>query len=207
MKVFSLSALSVVLAIGAVAASAQDVVKGMAEAEAAYKAGDVTAAFNDWLFWAQKGNANAQYNVAESYRVGEGVVQNFAEAAKFYEAAALQGLPDAMTHMGFVYRDGIGVVQDYTEALKWFRSAIESGDKISVQVGLDSIGIMYRDGQGVLQDNIRAHMWLNIASANGWDGAREWRDKLATQMTKEDVSKAQAMAQLCMSSSYKDCGW
>ena len=58
----------------------------------------------------------------------------------------------------------------------------------------------------MLQDNIKAHMWYNLASANGSKNAGEWRDKRAALMTATDIAKAQAMAEECMNSGYKNCG-
>jgi uncharacterized protein len=66
---------------------------------------------------------------------------------------------------------------------------------------------MYKNGNGVVQNNILSHMWYNIASANGYKKSSEWRDNIATKMTSADISKAQAMARVCMSSGYKNCGW
>jgi TPR repeat protein len=81
--------------------------------------------------------------------------------------------------------------------------AAEQGDA-KVQ---SNLGVMYAYGKSVLQDNVMAHMWYNIASANGHDKAGEWRDERADLMSSADISKAQAMARECMSSSYKKCGY
>ena len=58
-----------------------------------------------------------------------------------------------------------------------------------------------------LQDNVLAHMWYNLGAANGHDLGGENRDVIATLMTAEDISKAQAMARKCMNSDYQDCGY
>ena len=87
--------------------------------------------------------------------------------------------------------------------MKWYRLAAEQGDADAQ----NNIGVRYENGEGVLQDNVRAHMWFNIAAANGYEKAGEWRDKTAAKMTSADISKAQSMARECMSSKYKNCGW
>jgi TPR repeat protein len=137
------------------------------------------------------------------YNNGNGVLQDYAEALKWFRLAAEQGYASAQYNLGDMYRKGNGVLQDYAEAVKWWRLAAEQG-YASAQYNL---GVMYFNGDGVLQDNIRAHMWFNIASANGVEKAGERRDERAGQMTSADISEAQKMARECMSSNYKNCGW
>ena len=87
--------------------------------------------------------------------------------------------------------------------MKWYRLAAEQ-ENADAQ---NNLGVMYFKGKGVLQDNVTAHMWYNIAAANGYEKAGEWREKRAGLMTSADISKAQSMARECMSSNYKNCGW
>ena len=119
------------------------------------------------------------------------------------ELAAEQGVDRAQLYLGYMYSEGQGVLQDYAEAVKWWRLAAEQGHA-SAQYFL---GIKYKYGQGVLQDNVMAHMWYDIASANGHDKAGGYRDERAGLMTNADISKAQAIARECMSSSYTKCGY
>ena len=128
---------------------------------------------------------------------------DFATAMKEWRPLAEQGDASAQYNLGVMYMNGYGVVQDYAEAVKLYRLAAEQG-YASAQ---NNLGWMYDNGNGVLQNNILSHMWYNIASANGNKRSSEWRDKIATKMTSADISKAQAMAKVCMSSGYKNCGW
>ena len=66
---------------------------------------------------------------------------------------------------------------------------------------------MYRKGRGVLADYVIAHMWYNISAANGIETGANNRDSLDKKMTSEDISKAQAMARVCMNSNYEKCGY
>jgi TPR repeat protein len=86
--------------------------------------------------------------------------------------------------------------------MKWYRLSADQG----YADAQNNLGYMYGQGKGVLQSNVMAHMWYNIASANGYDKAGEWRDERASLMTSADISKAQAMASECMGSDYKNCG-
>ena len=56
------------------------------------------------------------------------------------------------------------------------------------------LGYMYALGEGVVQDYVEAHKWLNIAAAQGKDGARATRNKVARRMSREQVNRAQQLA-------------
>ena len=49
-------------------------------------------------------------------------------------------------------------------------------------------------------------MWFNIAGANGDALGSEYRGKVETRMTREQIAEAQALARRCMASNYQDCG-
>ncbi len=82
---------------------------------------------------AEKGNAEAQYNLGVMYSKGHGVAQDYKEAVRWYQLAAKQGDADAQYNLGRMYFLGQGVPQDYTRAHMWFNIAAVSGDKDSVK--------------------------------------------------------------------------
>ena len=179
--------------------SAQDFQKGLAAAQA----GDFATALQEWTPLAEAGDAQAQFNLSVMYNKGQGVLQDYKEAVKWYRLAAEQGFAAAQYNLGQMYKRGHGVPQNYKEAVKWYRLAAEQGDAMAQ----NNLGVMYEYGNGVLQDNVMAHMWYNIASANGNSKAGDQRDERAGLMTQEDISKAQAKARECMNSGYKKCGY
>ena len=89
------------------------------------------------------------------------------------------------------------------EAAKWYRLAAEQGD-VDAQA---NFGVMHENGESVLADYVIAHMWYNISSSNGYEKGAENREDLRKRMTPEDISKAEAMAGVCMSSNYEKCGY
>ena len=123
--------------------------------------------------------------------------------AKTFRKLAEQGDSTAQYNLGLMYDNGQGFLQDYAEAVKWYRLAADQGNASAQR----NLGIMYEYGRGLPQNNIMAHMWYNLGSANGAENAGEWRDERAGLMTAADIAKAQAMAQKCMNSGYKDCGY
>ena len=100
----------------------------------------------------------------------------------------------AQNNLCVMYRNGWGVSQNYKEAVRWYRLAAEQGHAMAQS----NLGVMYRNGEGVLADFIIAHMWFSIAANNGNELAAENREKLEKRITLEDISKAQAMARICM---------
>jgi TPR repeat protein len=76
---------------------------------------------------AEKGNAEAQVKLADLYRIGKDLPQNFSEAAKWYRSAAEQGAAEAQFRLGELYFDGKGVAQDVKEAANWLEKAAAQG--------------------------------------------------------------------------------
>lgn len=71
--------------------------------------------------------AESQYMMANKYRDGEGVSQDYKQAVKLYKAAAQQGHAEAQYSLGQMYEHGQGIEQDYKQAVKWYRDAAKQG--------------------------------------------------------------------------------
>ena len=100
-----------------------------------------------------------------------------------------------------MYADGEGVIEDDALAAEWFRKAAEQGDA-SAQYNL---GTRYALGEGLIEDSVYAHMWLNIAASQGHEKARSNKEILIESMTRDEISKAQALARECVRQNYKNC--
>jgi uncharacterized protein len=61
------------------------------------------------------------------YTNGQGVKQDFAEAAKWYSRAAKQGISQAQFRLGEIYAKGQGVPADPEQAYAWFAVAAHLG--------------------------------------------------------------------------------
>jgi TPR repeat protein len=84
-------ALAVILSLAFTPLAAQDFQKGYAAAQA----GDYATALQEWTPLAEAGDVDAQYNLGQMYRRGQGVPQDYAETVKWYRLAAEQGNADA----------------------------------------------------------------------------------------------------------------
>jgi TPR repeat protein len=89
----------------------------------AYYRLDYKTALNEWQALAEQGDAGAQYQLGVMHYRGEGVIQNYDEAAKWFRAAAENGDADAQFTLGLMYSHGQGVEQDYVQAHLWFSLA------------------------------------------------------------------------------------
>jgi uncharacterized protein len=113
--------------------------------------------------WAAQGNAKAQFFLGLMYNKGEGVTQDYAQAAKWYEKAATQGNAKAQVLLGTLYYNGEGVTQDYAQAAKWYEKAAIPGSAEAQFL----LGTLYDSGEGVTQDYAQAAKWYEKAAAQG----------------------------------------
>jgi len=96
---------------------------------------------SDYRAAAERGDANAQYNLGVKYDNGQGVIKDYAQAVYWYRKAAEQGHSNAMSNLGVRYFNGEGVVKDYAEAEKWFMKAL-SIEKNTVT--LNNVSLLYK---------------------------------------------------------------
>ena len=77
---------------------------------------------------ALQGYAQSQNNIGVMYAFGNGVIQNYQEANKWFELAAEQGDAVAQYKLGLVYETGVlGAKQNFIKAKKYYEDAISGG--------------------------------------------------------------------------------
>jgi TPR repeat protein len=139
---------------------------------------------------AESGNVEAQFNLGLMFDQGQGVPQNYTEAAKWYRKAAEQGHADAQYFLGTMYIQGQGVPQNYTEATTWLKKAAEQGLTDAQFI----LGGMYYHGQGVLKSLKAAYVWWSIASESGDKTSKKNLETLSSEMTQQQIAQAQKEA-------------
>ena len=126
---------------------------------------------------AERGDAESQFNLAESYYNGINVTQSRDNAIKWYRKAAEQGHLIAARKIGEVCGDtkflyklgeryyyGKGVSKDYTKAVKFYRKAAELGHS-EAQFCL---GNCYYCGRGINKDYAEAVKWYCKSAEQGY---------------------------------------
>ncbi len=76
---------------------------------------------------ADRGETEAQFQLARAYLYGKGVARNEEKAFEWMKSAAEKGHADAMGGMGYFYSAGLAVGQDAKLAEEWFRKGAEKG--------------------------------------------------------------------------------
>src|SRR5919107_1283661 len=100
---------AVVAALLSAPVSAQSVKAGIE----AWQRADYPAAVAIWRPLAEGGDADAQFNLGQAYRLGRGVTINLSAAKTWFERAATSGHLDAQTTLGLLlFYNGDGVTQD-----------------------------------------------------------------------------------------------
>lgn len=112
---------------------------------------------------AEKGDMIAQYNLGLCYEEGNGVDQDYAEAAQWFAKAAKQGSADAQVHLGVLLATGQGVKKDMSAAHDMFRRSAEQGNINAHHY----LGWQYYAGDGVKMDWSNAVKWLQPAAEGG----------------------------------------
>src|SRR3954465_13190453 len=83
----------------------------------AWQKADYSAAVAIWRPLADRGDADAQFNLGQAYRLGRGVPTSLGQAKTWFERAAASGHLDAQTTLGLLlFQNG-----DQAEGLKWLR--------------------------------------------------------------------------------------
>jgi TPR repeat protein/tetratricopeptide (TPR) repeat protein len=81
-----------------------------------------------WRFFASRGQAEAQWLLADCLLEGVGVPKDLTQAAAWFRKAAEQNLALAQRSLANRYLRGEGVPRNQAEALRWYRLAAAQGD-------------------------------------------------------------------------------
>jgi cell division protein FtsN len=130
----------------------------------AWGAGQFEAAVRTWQGPAAKGDADAQFNLAQAYRMGKGVPADLAKAEALYGRAAQQGHLQAGDNLGLLlFQSG-----RRAEAMPFITRSAERGDPRAQYV----LGIAAFNGDGTGRDWVRAYALMTRASSAGLPQAR-----------------------------------
>lgn len=80
-----------------------------------------------WMAGAQNGYGPDQYRLGLAYAAGDGVPQNFQEAAHWWRKGAYNINPQAELMLGEAYAHGWGVPRDIDKAIHWWKAAARFG--------------------------------------------------------------------------------
>jgi len=168
---------------------------------AAAMAGDMQGAWNIWKPLADAGDARAQSNIGVMYDQGQVVVEDDAEAVRWFVLSAEGGFPTGQFNLANMYRTGAGVVQNLTLAHRWYQAAARQGHP---QAQMALMQALYF-GSGVSQDHAKAYMWLVVAAESGHAAAVDNLADFEVRVGKAAVARGREMAAKCMPIGLENC--
>lgn len=141
-----------------------------------------------WRPLAEKGDADAQFNLGQAYRLGRGVAINLGAAKSWFERAAANGHVDAQTTLGLLlFQNG-----DQAAGLRWLKQAAEQGEPRALLV----FGTALYNGDGVTQDRVLGYAYVSRAAAQGLGPAKDTLEQLDQLMPVSDRQRGVALAQV-----------
>lgn len=125
----------------------------------AWSRGDYATAVREWVGPAERGDADAQFNLAQAYRLGRGVDSDPAQAEALYARAAAQGHIKAADNYGLIlFQKGARV-----KAMPYLEGAAMRGDPRAQYL----LGIAHFNGDLVAKDWRRAYALTSLAHSTG----------------------------------------
>lgn len=182
MRTFSLPAVAAALFLVAGTPALADVKAGVD----AYKRGDYAGAIREWRPLADRGDPDAQFNLAQAYRLGRGVPASLDTAIDLYRKAATQDHVEASGLLGLtLFQSG-----KRAEAMPWLEKAARGGDTTAQYL----YGTALFNGDIVGRDPARAYALMTQAAAGGFSPARSALAEMDKHTPLADRQKGAAMA-------------
>ena len=182
MRNLILGAAAMVAVLGAVPAAA-DVKAGVD----AWSRGDYTTAIDQWRPLAIAGDADAQFNLAQAYKLGRGVTLDPALAESWFRKAALQGHVQAQDNYGLA----LFQANKKADALPWLEKSVARGEPRTQLV----LGTMLFNGDAVPRDYPRAYALMSRASTSGLQSASQTLAQMDQYISPEDRQRGTALAE------------
>ena len=152
----------------------------------AWQHADYATAVAIWRPLAEKGDADAAFNLGQAYRLGRGVALNLGAAQSWFQRAAQSGHVDAQTTLGLLlFQNG-----DQAQGLKWLKEAAAQGEPRALLV----YGTALYNGDGVTQDRVLGYAYVSRAAAAGLAPAKDTLSQLDALMPASDRTRAMALA-------------
>ncbi len=154
----------------------------------AWQAGDYDAAVRNWRPLADRGDADAQFNLGHAYRLGRGVPQNLTLAEQWYERAARSGHMEAQAMYGVIlFQNG-----RRTEAMPFIQRGAEAGDPRAQYV----YGTALFNGDLAPRDWVRAYAMMSRSAAQGLAPAATQLTEMERHIAPDEVARGRELAEV-----------
>jgi len=127
-----------------------------------------------------------EYNLATFYHLGYATPPDVIEAARWFRAAADQGLASAQANLALFYFNGTGVPVDYAQSAHYARLAAEQG----LPHAAINYAYLCEHGMGVSRDYLSAYLWYSRAVAKGDKSGARHLKSVAHHLSHEQLQQA-----------------
>jgi cell division septation protein DedD len=152
----------------------------------AWQAQNYEEAVRIWRPLADRGDADAQFNIAQAYFLGRGLPQNMTLAEQWYARAARGGHEEAQANYGLLlFQNG-----RQREAIPWVERAANRGDPRAQYV----LGTALYNGDLIARDLPRAYALMSRAAAQNLPPAVTQLVELDRLLTPQDRARGVEIA-------------
>ena len=167
----------------ALPAAAQSVRSGIE----AWQKGDTAGAVAIWRPLAEKGDADAAFNLGQAYRLGKGVPLDLAQAQIGWSGQRARAMSMRNRRLACCCsRMATG-----SAAMRWLKWAAEAGEPRALLM----VGTALYNGDGVPEDPVKAYAYVSRAAAQGLAPAQATLADMDAVMPLEQRQKGVALAQ------------
>lgn len=125
----------------------------------AWAQGDYDRALREWRPLADAGDADAQFNLGQAYKLGRGVPADSAAALEYYRKAAVQGHERSQDNYGLL----LFQQNQRQQAMPWLERSAERGEPRAQYL----VGTALFNGDLLPRDWVRAYALMTRAAAAG----------------------------------------
>ncbi|SCW82789.1 Sel1 repeat-containing protein [Sphingobium faniae] len=152
----------------------------------AWQQGDYAKALAEWRPLAETGDADAQFNMGQAYKLGRGVSSDLNTAIQWYRKAAAQGHMRAEDNLGLcLFQQG-----ERAAALPYLERAAARGDSRAQYIYATALF----NGDLAAKDWVRAYALMTRASASGLTQANSSLQQMDKYISDEQREQGKAMA-------------
>lgn len=152
----------------------------------AWARGDYPAAVRQWQGPAANGDADAQFNLGQAYKLGRGVPADLRKAEELFGLAAQKGHLQASDMYGLLlFQRG-----ERAKALPYVRAAAERGEPRAQYL----LGVAHFNGDNIPKDWVRAYALTSLAQQSGVEQAKAALAQMDRYIPLEQRQQAAALA-------------
>lgn len=160
-----------------------------------WQAGDYKGAVTEWLPFAARGDADAQFNLGQAYKLGRGVARNEQIAQDYYRKAATRGHAPAQEKLGLTL---YAQAATRAEGLRWLEQAAKNKQPRAQYV----LGVAYFNGDPVPKNWPLAYAYMLRAQNAGVPQAQAALDTMNVNMSINDRRRGEEIANAMVSGNH-----